>query len=255
MSRNHPQNASADRRALARAAQQREAAAAKRRRSLIQLAIVGGVALLVVAIVGTAVLVGRKDTAGGTPAVDTTVTVGGAEVPFAVDGSAVRSGAADARAQVDLWVDYSCPHCQDFEAANSDALNQLVAGGDVAVSYHNIQIVTGYGTAAGSAAASVAALDPGKWVAFNTSLYANHTAETDGWTAAQFRSLAEQQGINAAALDSISAGQYTGWIASNTADAADQGVTGTPTLFLNGEKSETLSGQALVSKVNELAGR
>jgi protein-disulfide isomerase len=245
-----------DRRRAARAEQQRQAAAAKRRRNLIQTAIIGGVALVVIAIIASAVIIGNRGRSdrSTTPSVSTTVTVNNASVPFAVDGSAVRVGPADAKAKVDLWVDYSGPHCQEFEAENNAALNQLVAGGDVSVSYHNIQIVTDYGTAAGGAAACVAALDPAHWVAFNSSLYANHSAETDGWAAADFRTFAQGQGVNDEALSCISAGRYTGWIGANTDDAAAHNVTGTPTMFLNGQPSTTLSGSALTAKVNALAG-
>jgi protein-disulfide isomerase len=248
----------ANRRNQARIRAQQEAAAAARRRRLTQLGIVGGVALLVIAIVASAIIIGQrgqKSTAGGAPSVSTTVTVDGATVPFAVDGSAVRVGPADAKAKVDLWVDYSCPHCQEFEAANSSVLNQLIAAGDVSVSYHNVQIVTDYGTEAGSAAACVAALDPAKWVAFNTSLYANHSSDTDGWDAADFRGFAAQQGVNDAALTCVANRTYAGWIGANTADSDKQGVTGTPTMVLNGQKSDTLSGDALTAKVNQLAGR
>ena len=134
-------------------------------------------------------------------------------------------------------------------------LDKLVAAGNVSVTYHNIQIVTGYGTQAGSAAACVAALQPDKWVAFNTSLYANHSAQTDGWDASDFQKFAEQQGIGGDVLGCIGDGRYAGWIKSNTADSDKQGVTGTPTMFLNGEKSDTLTGAALTAKVNQLAGR
>ncbi len=248
---------SPDRRAAVREQQRLAAAAAKRRRTFIQVGIIGGVAVLVIAIVATAVILGnRRSTAtGAAPQVESTVTVDNVKVPFAVTGSAVRVGPADAKARVDLWVDYSCPHCQEYEASEATRLNSLVAAGDVSVSYHNIQFVTDYGTAAGSAAACVATQDPEKWLAFNTSLYANHSATTDDWTAGQFRDFAQQQGVNTAALDCISAEQYTGWIGTNTSDAAENQVDGTPTLFLNGQKSELLAGDALTTKVNELAGR
>lgn len=141
-----PQPSIADRRRRAREQQQRQAANVKRRRTIVQAGVIGGVALVVVAIVASAVILGNRGRGSTTPAADTTVTVNNVQVPFAVSGSAVRVGPADAKAKVDLWVDYSCPHCQEFEAENSEVLNQLIAGGDVSVSYHNIQIVTTYGT-------------------------------------------------------------------------------------------------------------
>ena len=256
MPKSNKRPVSADRRAQVRAEQLRLAAAAKRRRTITQLAIIGGVAVLVITIVVVAVVVGNRDRGDAVaPQVNTTVPLGGAQVPLAVAGSAVRLGPADAPARVDLWVDYSCSHCQDFEAENNATLNQLVAAGKVSVSYHNIEFVSRYGGQAGSASGCVAAQDPAAWPAFNSALYANHSSQTDGWTAGEFRDFAGQQGVNAAAQTCIAKQTYTGWIDANTADAAEQKVTGTPTMFLNGEPTALLGGAALTQKVNELAGR
>lgn len=243
------------RRAAARQAQQQAAAAAKRRKTITQLVIVAAVAVVAIAIVATAILVGRGGGNQATPQVSTTIPLEGAQVPFAIDGSAVRLGPADAAARVDLWVDYSCSHCADFEAANDSVLNSLVAGGDVSVSYHNIQIVSGYGTEAGSAGACVAVNDAAKWPAVNAALYANHNAETDGWSAAQLAEFAAQQGVNTQTQTCIRESRYTRWIASNTQASAEQGVKGTPTMFLNGQPSDLLSGPALTEAVEKLAGR
>ena len=114
----------ADRRRQARAAQQAALARAKRRRTITQLAIVGGVAVVVIAIIATAVVLGTRGktaAAGAGPSASATTTVDGTSVPFAIGGTGdtatgVRVGAADAKVTMDLWVDYSCPHCQEFEA-------------------------------------------------------------------------------------------------------------------------------------------
>jgi protein-disulfide isomerase len=243
-------------RSQAREQQRLAAIAARKRRLRLQIGVIAAVAVLVVGIVATVIVLDRRSApvaAAGGPVVSTTVTVAGAKVPLTVDGSAVRLGPADAPARVDLWVDYSCPHCQEYEAANADVLNQLVARGDVSVSYHNIQFVSDYGTAAGSAAACVAGEDPQRWPAFNTALYANHSAATDGWSADDFRGFAAQQGVTGAALDCIAQSRDAGWISSNTADADAQKVKATPTLMLNGKAVTTVGGQELVDQVDQLA--
>ena len=251
-----------DRRRQARAAQQAAAARAKRRRTITQLAIVGGVAVLVVAIIATAVVLGNRGktpaAAGGAPTATGTTTVAGASVPFAIGGTGdtangVRVGAPDAKVKIDLWVDYSCPHCQEFEATNNDTLTSLVAAGNVAVTYHNIQIVTDYGTEAGSASACMAVHDPNAWPAFNAALYANHTADTDSWTASDFKQFAAANGAGSATQSCIEGGTYKSWITDNTNASTKVGVTGTPTMFIDGQKTDTLSGQALTDRVHQLA--
>lgn len=251
-----------DRRRQARAAQQAALARARRRRTLTQLAIVGGVAVVVIAIVATAVVLGTRGrspaAAAGGPVATGTTTVGGASVPFAIGGAGatadgVRVGADSAKVTMDLWVDYSCPHCQEFEATNDAAIGSLVASGKLAVTYHNIQIVTDYGTEAGSASACLAVHDPNAWPGFNAALYANHTADTDGWTTSDLERFAASNGGGDATQKCIAAGTYKGWITQNTAASAKAGVTGTPTMFIDGKKTDTLSGQDLTDRVNALA--
>jgi protein-disulfide isomerase len=258
-----PDTGAEDRRRQARAAQQAALAHAKRRRTLIQLAIVGGVAVVVIAIIATAVVLGTRGqataAAGGTPSATGTTTVDGTSVPFAIGGTGdtaagVRVGAPDAKVTMDLWVDYSCPHCQEFEATNNATLTTLVASGKLAVTYHNIQIVTDYGTEAGSASACLAVHDPNAWPAFNAALYTNHTAATDSWTASDFAQFAAANGGGDATQKCTTDGTYKSWIAANTEASATAGVSGTPTMLIDGQKTDTLSGQALTDRVDSLAG-
>jgi protein-disulfide isomerase len=231
-----------------------EAAKVQRSRRIRQGIVVGVVALVAIGIVATAVVIGTAGRSERVPTASTEVTVGGTSVPFSIDGSAVQVGRDDAKVTLDLWVDNSCPHCQEFEADSNDVIAQRVADGTLKARYHNIQIVTAYGSQAGSAAACVANNAPEQWWAFNAALYANHSTETDSWQGSQLADFASQQGItDEEALGCIRDQRYTSWITDNTAAAGEAGVTGTPTLFFNGQQSETVSGAALGAKIDELA--
>jgi len=231
-----------------------EAAKLQRKRRITQGVVVAVVALVAIGIVASAVLLGTRGRADRVPTASTNVTVGGASVPFAVDGSAVQVGKDDAKVTMDLWVDYSCPHCQEFEADSNEVITQKVAAGQLKARYHNIQIVTAYGAQAGSAAACVANSSPDQWWAFNAALYANHSSETDSYQGDQLADFASQQGItDEETLSCIREERYTSWITDNTTEAGKAGVTGTPTLFFNGQQAETVSGAALGAKIDELA--
>ena len=231
-----------------------EAAKLQRKRRLTQGAVVAAVAVVAIGIVVIAVVLGTSGRAERVPTASTDITVGDASVPFSIDGSAVQVGKNDAKVTMDLWVDYSCPHCQEFEADSNDVITEKVASGMLKARYHNIQIVTAYGTQAGSAAACVATYAPDQWWAFNAALYANHSTETDSYQGSQLADFASQQGItNDDALTCIKDERYTSWISDNTTAAGEAGVTGTPTLFFNGEQAETVSGAALGAKIDELA--
>jgi protein-disulfide isomerase len=231
-----------------------EAARLQRRRRITQGVVVAVVALVAIGIVASAVVLGTRGRADRVPTASTDVRVGGASVPFSVDGSAVQVGKDDAKVTMDLWVDYSCPHCQEFEADSNDVITQKVAAGVLKARYHNIQIVTAYGAQAGSAAACVANSSPEQWWAFNAALYANHSSEADSYQGDQLADFASQQGItDSDTLACIREERYTSWITDNTTAAGEAGVTGTPTLFFNGEQAETVSGAALGAKIDELA--
>ena len=243
-----------DRRRQARAAQQAAAARAKRRRALTQLAIVGGVAIVVIAIVATAVVLGsRGKTTAAAPTGGATVTVEGKQVPLAITDTGVRLGADSAKTTIDMWVDYSCPHCKEFEAENNQALTDFVAGGNVAVTYHNIQVHADYGTVAGAAAICVAQHDPNAWPAFNAALYANASDATMGWGPSDFASFAASNGAGSATQSCITDGSTSSWVTQNTAAAAKQGINGTPTMFIDGKQVDTLSGQALTDRIDQLS--
>ena len=248
-----PEPGEQDRRRQARAAQQAAAARAQRRRTITQVAVIGGVAVVVIAIVATAVVLGNRGrTPSATPSGSATVTVAGQQVPLAITDTGVRLGPAGAKTTIDLWVDYSCPHCKEFEAENDQVLGDAVAGGKVAVTYHNIQVHADYGTVAGDAAICVAQHDPAAWPAFNAALYANATDATTGWEPRDFASFAAAHGAGDASQRCITDGTYSGWVTANTAAGAKQGIDGTPTMLIDGQQTDTLSGQALTDRINQL---
>ena len=180
-------------------------------------------------------------------------------MPFAIGGAGdtatgVRVGAADAKVTMDLWVDYSCPHCQEFEATNNATISSLVASGKLAAVYHNIQIVTDYGTEAGSASACLAVHDPNALAGLQRRALRQprRGARTAGRRATSPGS-PPRTAAGSATQSCITDGTYRSWITANTAASAKADVEGTPTMFIDGQKTDTLSGQALVDRVNSLA--
>src|SRR5690606_18532366 len=110
-------------------AEQREQAAkaAKRRKLFTQLGIVAGSVVIVGIIVAIVIVAtsGTPDDAAGdaTPPVgqSTTVTVAGAPVNLEITAEGIALGDPAASVVVDLFEDYSCPHCQDYSAAAGPA--------------------------------------------------------------------------------------------------------------------------------------
>jgi len=228
----------------------------KRRRIILQSSIVVVVLLIVGGIAWAAIAINNASTSVTQPQASASVSIGSeSDIPFTVDGTAVTVGADDAPVQIDLWEDFSCPHCKEYEAAVGDTMQDLIASGDVAVAYHPIQIVQSYGIRAGSVSTCVAVNDPQNWLAVHTALFEAQGATSESMRADEFADLVGQAGVtDEKAIDCVRSGTYENWIEQNTAASADAGVTGTPTLFINGEKSDPLDADALSAKVAEIVG-
>jgi protein-disulfide isomerase len=232
-----------------------EQKAAARRRIVVQSLIIAAV-LAIVGGVGVAVYSASRGAAELTvPSAASTVAVGGTETPFSVDGERIRVGAADAPVTVGLVEDYSCPHCQEYEAEIGATVEELVADGSIAFEMTPVQIVTNYGIRAGSAATCVAVEDPASWLDVHAALFERHDATSDGWRNGDLRSFVEGLGVSdPEALQCIQDGVYENWIRENTTRASEQGITSTPTLLIDGEPVERLSADRLRARVEELAG-
>ena len=205
--------------------------AREKRRTVTLWTSVSVVLVLVIAgLIGWAVLAGQqRDTAGKviTPA-------------SAVDGTAFAVG--NGPVVVDLYEDFMCPICRQFEASDSVTIQQLVSAHTVTVRYHPITILdemsngTRYSTR--SAAASAAAADGGKFSEYHKVLFDNQPPEGgNGLTDARLIELGRSVGLTDPAFaDAITGKKYWPWATMVTEEASARGVTGTPTVLVAGKQ-------------------
>ena len=244
------QRDAARQKALQLRAQQEKAV--KRNRIIAISGLVAAMAVLVVVVI---TILGQSKPV--TPALDAkhplagvtapTSALANGGLPVGTDGtvgSTSPSGAAD----VAVYYDYQCPFCANFEKANGATLDKMMAAGEITVEYHPISILdrltqgSQYSTRSAQAVAYVADADPAHFVAFHEALFANQPAEnTAGPTDPQIAALAVSVGVPQAVADQIAAngGKFTTWVAAATAQGALDGVSGTPTVFINGKKTAT----------------
>lgn len=219
-------------------------AAARRRTVLLQ---VGVAALVVVVVLAVTVAVLRaQDSAAQAPAA----------IPPQVDGSgALVLGDPDADVTVEVVEDFQCPACRAFEAAQGDLLRSYAEGdagdGRVNVAYRGIAFLddassTDYSTRALSASACVMAEGDGVWSRFHRSLFEQQPPEGGaGLSDEQLVDLAGAAGADEDVVRRcVAEGTYTDWAAATTARAGDDGVTGTPTVYVNGTELDDPAGLA-----------
>jgi protein-disulfide isomerase len=229
--------------------------ARRRRRTLWQ--VVAGVVVVALVVGGAVLVLSNQDDDATTAAAAPDV------VPQAVskDGGFVV-GDPDAKVTVQVVEDFQCPICKQFEAAAGDLLDQYAAGTDVKVEYRGIAFLdrassTRYSSRALNASACVMPSGTEVWKEFHRQLYLQQPAEGgDGLTDDEITSIAVAAGADEDAVSSCVADeQYGDWVTATTNRAFDEdGVTGTPTLFVDGKKLSGFDPATLQAAVDQALG-
>ncbi len=219
---------------------QRAAATADRRVSIaIRAAWIAGLAVIALLIgVTTWSIVGASG--GNTAGV---VAADGLVTPkTATDSGAILIGKPEAKVTVTVYLDFMCPYCGQFERANGDALAAAIDNGTAKLEVHPMAFLddmssgTKYSTRAANAFAAVANQDARTGLAFSQLLFAQQPAEnTAGLTDSTIADLASQSGAPVDVVASFAKQTYQPWVAKITQQAFDSGVTGTPTVKINGK--------------------
>ncbi|MDO5738708.1 MAG: thioredoxin domain-containing protein [Ornithinimicrobium sp.] len=205
------------------------------------LILIGGVVVLAVALI--AVLVWTATRGGDLDAQGSTSTLS--------DGGGISVGAgADADAatgsdvfQIRVYEDFQCPWCGRLEASIGEALTTKAKSGEVTVTYQIMSFLDGgLGNDSSSRAANAAlcADDAGAFVPFHAAVYAHQPAqEGAGYTDAQFLTWGKDVGLSGSALDTftscVSSGTHLDYVDDMQQRANKDGVTGTPTVVVNGD--------------------
>ena len=169
---------------------------------------------------------------------------------------------------IQMYVDYLCPICGQFEATNGEYITSLLDNGKTTVEIHPIAILdrlaqgSKYSTRATNAAACVANYSPNQVYAFHNLLFANQPKEnTTGLSDDQLVDLTTQAAVENPdkVASCIKSQEFKKWVADSTARALNgpipnsnvDKVTGTPTVIVNGKKytgsvSDLASFQAFV---------
>jgi len=159
----------------------------------------------------------------------------------ATSAGALAVGKADAPVKVEVYLDYMCPFCGRFERANGTELDRLVADGTVRLEIYPLSFLdrvsngTKYSTRAANAVATVADRAPDMIMAFNQALYGKQPAEgTAGLSNDEIAILASGAGVPQDVVNTFPERIFEPWVAVSTTAAFERGVTGTPTVKING---------------------
>lgn len=238
----------------------------KRSRLLLQGGIVLGV-LVVIAIVALVISSSVKPAGPGPANMASDGIVIGKDLvaartaALAADAEPIPSAGLGQDGVVDIrvYLDYLCPICGVFEAANGDQIRTWVESGIATVELHPVAILdnaslgTKYSTRAANAAACVANYAPDNFFDYNALLFINQPDEqTEGLSDDQLKTLLSTAGVaSAPAVETcIDDKRFSSWVSAATKRAVAVDASGnllivpvtkpattqfgTPTILVNG---------------------
>jgi protein-disulfide isomerase len=201
----------------------------KRRKSTNNVIVWGGVAAVVVIALLIIFVNSRLNSAGAQISFEP-------PAPAALDkcGSAT-CGDANAPVTIDLYADFQCPYCAQFEPVLEQLGPSYIDTGKVKLVFHNFPFIGAESDAA--AQAVMCAGDQNKFWMFANDLYKHQGAENSGvFTSSNLKKLAAAAGMDSAQFNScLDGGKYAGAVQQQLAEGRQLQVQSTPTFFVNGQ--------------------
>lgn len=166
--------------------------------------------------------------------------------PYAIDTKLVGSGYTAEETNITMYVDYSCPHCAEFDEFNIDQIKGWLQDGTIdSVSIHPIVFLSPYSLSGFNAMACTAEYAPEQLLDVHQMLLASQKdAASDSKLVKALYSVGVPESDDYAKC--VRGGKY-GEFASEATERAQTGpipnvndfpgpISGTPSIFVNGEK-------------------
>ncbi len=216
---------------------------------------IGGTAVVVlfaVVLVFYIVTSHHKKGGGGTGAGDT--------VRVTSSKLVTQPGTNNPKAVVTFYEDFLCPACGNFERTFGPTVSKLIDVGAIAADYSMVAILDSprnqdYSSRAGAAAVCVADESIDAFRRFHAALYSTGIQPQEGGSSfpdnAKLIELAREAGVVGKVPDCINSGKH---VTDVQAEAGAAGITGTPTIKINGAVYQPSTPDALVAKIKEIVG-
>ncbi|MGQ5265109.1 DsbA family protein [Micromonospora sp. ZYX-F-536] len=212
----------------------------RRRRRTIWVSAAAVAVLVIAGLIGWTVWSGQRS--------DNFTTPPGANA----DGTGIVTGGGPVT--VDVYEDFLCPACKQFEQASGATLEQLVAENKAKVVYHPVAYLNRFSTteySTRSSASSGCAAAGGKFREYAKALFDQQPPEgSAGLTDDQLIDIGAGVGLDRASFaDCVKDSTYRTWTEHVTDEASRSDVTGTPTILVNGQPLVDRSPQGLTAAV------
>lgn len=220
----------------------------ERQQQIQRLVVIGlivlGTSLLVLAIAWPYLNPSSEPTATALPsAVSEIVTIVPETFPNA-DGLSL--GAPNASVIIDVFEDFQCPACQYFtQTVEPLVIENLVDTGKARYVYHNYPFLDDRmpeemeHESDQAANASMCANEQGKFWEMHGTIFANWNGENEGaYSAPRLQAMAESIGLDMQAFNEcLTTDKYKAEVQADFELGKQMGVSGTPTVFVNGQQA------------------
>ena len=179
------------------------------------------------------------------------------------DADGLSLGDPNAPATIDVFEDFQCPACRNFtENTEPLIIQNLVATGKARYVFHNYPFLDDQSARKESdqaANAAMCASEQDKFWDMHSILYANWNGENLGaFTDRRLQAMAENIGLDMDAFNScFNANKYEAEIQADLQLGQEMGVSGTPSIFLNGQQvgqgNQIPSYEQIAQAVNAIA--
>ncbi|MFS3127828.1 DsbA family protein [Nocardioides sp. Bht2] len=170
-----------------------------------------------------------------------------------VDEFGMGVGDPKAPAKIEIFEDFQCPHCRDLEEVMRQDLLDVALSGKAFVVYRPMAFLNEYSVQAMNALGVV--LDSGDGtaaLALHDTLFAKQPSgsiPSQDWFVEQ----AVAAGANKSAVaGGIKGLEFKQWVVNATDEASKRGVTGTPTVFVDGK---VVSGSTVEQMANNILAK
>jgi protein-disulfide isomerase len=198
------------------------------------------VAALVIIAVVVAIVLAKPDSSGPAGAAEPAGVVGGTGGGILVNATAAKPKAPT----LDLYEDFQCPSCARLEELVGAQVTAMAKAGDIKLVVHTLSFLDDNlknDSSARSANAAACASDAGKYLPYHATVFAAQPQkEGEGYTDAQLTEFAKTSGIAPGPAltkwqQCTNSGQHDQYV-TEVQEASDKaGITGTPTVKLNGK--------------------
>jgi protein-disulfide isomerase len=175
------------------------------------------VAVIVVVVIAGAVIGGvlyeqHKANVAAQTVIPALTVSGSGKYPVSIDktNATVLVGQPNAKVSVDLYEDFRCPVCDDFESTNFTNIEKQLEAGTIKVRYHMLNLLDNsnnpgnYSIMSANTALAVATVAPSKFMDYHYSLFQKQPPEgQQGWSQSQLSNLASRLGVSGSAFDTL----------------------------------------------------